>query len=92
MANTIMRLRALETQDEDYISRPAKDGADELAFLWRWVDRMARGEMSISESLNVMTHWPAAPDWVKKHTSVDTNILKTRVRNVSPTERVTEKQ
>lgn len=36
-------------------------------FVWRWIDRMARNEISIDEALSVLTHHPDAPDWVVEY-------------------------
>lgn len=39
----------------------------ENEFLWTWIDRLARGELSQSECLNTITHRPGAPSWVLKY-------------------------
>lgn len=44
-----------------------KDREAALQFMWRWVDRMARGEVPAAQCLSVLTHYPGAPDWVHRY-------------------------
>lgn len=47
-------------------SSPGETSADQktVEFLWRWIDRRSRGEISEREFLNVVTHRPGTPEFV----------------------------
>lgn len=40
--------------------------AKSLAFIWTWIDRMARNDVTVPEALSVLTHHPDTPGFVQR--------------------------
>lgn len=55
------------SQDHTAIQTKLGEVKAENEFLWTWIDRMVRGEVSTPECLNTITHRPGAPAWVLKY-------------------------
>ena len=45
---------------------PATEPLTVAEWVWFWIDRLARGTTTQAEALSVLTHHPAAPEWVHR--------------------------
>lgn len=56
----------------EQLSSKTRNDPEMVEWLWRWIDRMASGKLSVAECLSVLTHHPDAPEWVTKRSSDET--------------------